>query len=197
MSRLSPSSRGLHLLVRFRFYVSGSRSLVQTPSYSLFSWGPIPWLLGAEIFPLRARAKGMALSTSTNWICNFIIAFITPPLFSALGGGYYFLLLGFTAISGIFVWFVYPETAGKTLEDLGEVFGDSDVAVRMEHAATSSGERGLASGTAGPPQMATVAEPAQATASVGLGISDASVDPAATSEITLTEPALDDVTKKS
>ncbi|KAF9477619.1 hypothetical protein BDN70DRAFT_810383 [Pholiota conissans] len=93
------------------------------------TWGPIPWLLGAEVFPLRARAKGMALSTSVNWISNFIIAFITPPLFATLGAGYYFLLLGFTVISGIVVYFVYPETAGKTLEELGEVFGDGEVLV--------------------------------------------------------------------
>lgn len=31
------------------------------------TWGPIPWLLPAEIFPLRARSKGMALSTFSNW----------------------------------------------------------------------------------------------------------------------------------
>jgi len=93
----------------------------------IFRWGPIPWLLGAEIFPLRARAKGMALSTSVNWISNFIIAFITPPLFSAVDAGYYFLLLGFCLISGIFMWFMYPETAGKTLEELGQVFKDGKV----------------------------------------------------------------------
>jgi hypothetical protein len=63
----------------------------------------------------------MALSTSVNWISNFIIAFITPPLFGSIQGGYYFLLVGFTCISGVFVYFVYPETAGKTLEELGEV----------------------------------------------------------------------------
>ncbi|KAI0950586.1 hypothetical protein AcV7_009005 [Taiwanofungus camphoratus] len=88
------------------------------------TWGPGPWLLGAEIFPMRARAKGMALSTTSNWLCNFIIAFITPPLFSAIDGGYYFILLGFCVISGIFVFFVYPETAHRTLEELGAVFGD-------------------------------------------------------------------------
>lgn len=93
------------------------------------TWGPIPWLLGAEVFPLRARAKGMALSTSVNWLSNFIIAFITPPLFSVLGGGYYFLLLGFTAVSGVVVYLIYPETAGKTLEELGAVFGDAAVVV--------------------------------------------------------------------
>jgi len=69
----------------------------------------------------------MALSTSVNWISNFIIAFISPPLFGSIHGGYYFLLLGFTCISGLFVYFVYPETASKTLEELGEVFGDKPV----------------------------------------------------------------------
>jgi hypothetical protein len=69
----------------------------------------------------------MALSTSVNWVSNFIVAFITPPLFGSIQGGYYFLLLGFTCISGVFVYFVYPETAGKTLEELGEVFGDKTV----------------------------------------------------------------------
>jgi MFS family permease len=27
------------------------------------TWGPMPWLLPAEIFPLRSRSKGMALAT--------------------------------------------------------------------------------------------------------------------------------------
>ncbi|KAG2370109.1 hypothetical protein BDR07DRAFT_1387791 [Suillus spraguei] len=88
------------------------------------TWGPGPWLLGAEIFPLRARAKGMSLSTCTNWLFNFIVAFITPPLFNAINAGYYFVLVGFCIISLVVVWFIYPETAHHTLEDLGEVFGD-------------------------------------------------------------------------
>ncbi|KAI0036027.1 general substrate transporter [Vararia minispora EC-137] len=88
------------------------------------TWGPTPWLLGAEIFPLRARAKGMALSTVSNWLCNFIIAFITPPLFAVLRGGYYFVLLGFCLLSGVVVYIFYPETAHLTLEQLGSAFGD-------------------------------------------------------------------------
>ncbi|KAH9977994.1 general substrate transporter [Lactifluus volemus] len=86
------------------------------------TWGPVPWLLGAEIFPLRARAKGAALSIVSNWMSNFIIAFITPPLFNAISGGYYFVLVGFCIISGVFVYFVYPETAHVTLEQLSQVF---------------------------------------------------------------------------
>ncbi|KAF8642803.1 hypothetical protein AX16_009436 [Volvariella volvacea WC 439] len=88
------------------------------------TWGPTPWLLGAEIFPLRARAKGMALSTCSNWFFNFIVAFITPPLFSAMDAGYYFLLVAFCLISAVLVALVYPETKGRSLEELGAVFGD-------------------------------------------------------------------------
>ena len=67
----------------------------------------------------------MALSTISNWACNFIIAFITPPLFDSISGGYYFVLLGFCIVSGIVVFFVYPETAHATLEQLSQVFGDT------------------------------------------------------------------------
>lgn len=35
-----------------------------------FFWGPVPWLLPAEVFPLRARSKGVALATCTNWLFN-------------------------------------------------------------------------------------------------------------------------------
>ena len=73
---------------------------------------------------MRARAKGMAISNMSNWLCNFIIAFITPPLFAVLRGGYYFVLVGSCVISAFVVYFVYPETAHRTLEELGEVFND-------------------------------------------------------------------------
>ncbi len=76
----------------------------------------------------------MALSTVSNWTSNFIIAFITPSLFNAISGGYYFVLLGFCVISGIVVFFLYPETAHVTLEQLSQVF--SDAAPDFERAAT-------------------------------------------------------------
>lgn len=37
------------------------------------SWGPVPWVMPAEIFPSSLRAKGVGISTSSNWINNFII----------------------------------------------------------------------------------------------------------------------------
>ncbi|KAJ8091680.1 hypothetical protein PM082_020915 [Marasmius tenuissimus] len=88
------------------------------------TWGPTPWLLGAEIFPTRARAKGVAIATASDWFFNFVVGFVTPPLFDEMPGGYYFLLVGACLLSFPAVFFFYPETAHSTLEELGEVFGD-------------------------------------------------------------------------
>lgn len=44
------------------------------------SWGPIPWLYPPEIMPLTVRAKGVSLSTATNWFFNFIVGLVTPYL---------------------------------------------------------------------------------------------------------------------
>ena len=62
---------------------------------------------------------------SSNWLFNFAIAYATPPLFASLGAGYYFVIVGFVVISFFLVLFLYPETAHHTLEELGEVFGDT------------------------------------------------------------------------
>lgn len=37
------------------------------------SWGPVPWAMPSEVFPSSLRAKGVALSTCSNWLNNFII----------------------------------------------------------------------------------------------------------------------------
>ncbi|KAK3389769.1 general substrate transporter [Podospora didyma] len=44
------------------------------------TWGPGAWVLMGEIFPLQIRARGVGLSTATNWLWNTIICFITPVM---------------------------------------------------------------------------------------------------------------------
>ena len=40
------------------------------------TWGPVPWAAPSEIFPSSLRAKGVALSTCSNWFNNFIIGLV-------------------------------------------------------------------------------------------------------------------------
>lgn len=89
-----------------------------------FTWGPMPWLLPAEIFPLRGRSKGMALSTFSNWVFNAIIGLVSPDAFAGIGGYFYLVIAGFCLFSAGLSHFYYVETAGCTLEEIAVAFGD-------------------------------------------------------------------------
>lgn len=86
------------------------------------TWLPLPWLYPAEINPLKTRAKANALSTTSNWIWNFFIVMITPILIAQINWGTY---LFFAALNAIFIpilYFFYPETAGRSLEEIDLIF---------------------------------------------------------------------------
>jgi sugar porter (SP) family MFS transporter len=86
------------------------------------TWLPLPWLYPAEINPLRTRAKANALSTTSNWVWNFFIVMITPVLIKSISWGTY---LFFAALNACFIpilYFLYPETAGRSLEEIDLIF---------------------------------------------------------------------------
>ncbi|KAK4899543.1 hypothetical protein LTR27_003276 [Elasticomyces elasticus] len=105
-----------------------------------YSWGPASWTLIAEIFPLSIRAKGSSIAASSNWMNNFIIAFITPPMLKAITWGTYIFFAAWLLLGGLFVYFFLPETAGRTLEEMDAAFGShssqADMArlARVQHA---------------------------------------------------------------
>ncbi|TKA24195.1 hypothetical protein B0A50_05959 [Salinomyces thailandicus] len=88
------------------------------------SWGPVPWAMPSEIFPSSLRAKGVALSTCSNWLNNFVIGLITPPLVESTGFGAYVFFAVFCLLSFVWTFFFVPETKGRTLEQMDHVFGD-------------------------------------------------------------------------
>lgn len=92
-----------------------------------YSWGPIPWLYPPEILPLSIRSKGASLSTATNWACNWIVGELTPVLQELITWRLYLVHAFSCAASFVVVYFVYPETAGMRLEDMGALFGDATV----------------------------------------------------------------------
>lgn len=42
------------------------------------SWGPCAWVVTGEIFPLKVRAKSLSMTTASNWLLNWAIAYSTP-----------------------------------------------------------------------------------------------------------------------
>ncbi|KAG5437318.1 hypothetical protein PCANB_000747 [Pneumocystis canis] len=89
------------------------------------TWGPVSWVLPAEIFPSSLRAKGVAISTCSNWFNNFIIGLITVPLVEKTNYGAYLFFSIFCFLSAIFTWFLVPETSKRTLEEMDLVFHDN------------------------------------------------------------------------
>lgn len=84
--------------------------------------GPVSWTYPAEIFPMRVRAKAVALSTATNWMFNFALAWAVPPGLSNIAWKTYFIFGTFNFAAFIHVFFCFPETAGRTLEEIEDVF---------------------------------------------------------------------------
>ncbi|KAK8239029.1 general substrate transporter [Phyllosticta capitalensis] len=88
-------------------------------------WQGVPWLYPAEINSMSMRTKGAALGTATNWIVNFMVVEITPPGISSLGWKFYIIWTVFNAAFVPIVYFFYPETADRSLEDLDRFFIDN------------------------------------------------------------------------
>ncbi|VDB99738.1 unnamed protein product [Peniophora sp. CBMAI 1063] len=98
-----------------------------------YSWGPIPWLYPPEILPLTVRAKGVSLSTATNWAFNFLVGEGTPLLQDVIGWRLYPMHGFFCACSFVLVYFLYPETRGVPLEEMDAVFGEDEREEREEN----------------------------------------------------------------
>ena len=48
--------------------------------------GPIPWTIGVEIYPAAIRGPAMSLSSTINWLSNFLVSIAFPHLVARLGG---------------------------------------------------------------------------------------------------------------
>ncbi|KAI9926195.1 hypothetical protein ASPWEDRAFT_43563 [Aspergillus wentii DTO 134E9] len=78
----------------------------------------VPWLYPTEINSLPMRTKGAALSTATNWITNFAIVEITPIGIQSIGWKFWIVWTVLNAVFLPVIYFLYPETANRTLEDV-------------------------------------------------------------------------------
>ncbi|KAM3501940.1 hypothetical protein MY11210_009222 [Beauveria gryllotalpidicola] len=92
------------------------------------SWGPVVWVVTSEIYPLKVRAKAMSISTASNWLLNFGIAYSTPfmvdvgPGNAGFGPKIFFIWGAFCVIAVLFVWCMVYETSKISLEQIDEMY---------------------------------------------------------------------------
>jgi len=85
-------------------------------------WLGMTWLYPAEIVPLKIRASSNALSTSANWAFNFMVVMITPVSFSSIKWKTYLIFAVINAAMVPTVYFFYPETRYRALEEMDSIF---------------------------------------------------------------------------
>ncbi|BEI93925.1 uncharacterized protein CcaverHIS019_0603840 [Cutaneotrichosporon cavernicola] len=89
------------------------------------TWGPLAWVVSAEVFPLDMRAKGMSFSSGTNWIMNFTVAMVTPVMIENIGYKTYIVFMCFCIVGLLYAIFLLPELKGLTLEEVDHIFHDT------------------------------------------------------------------------
>ena len=107
------------------FVVAAAAFVVFTNTFSA-TWGPVLWVMLAEIFPLAIRGVAMAIATLFNWLSAFVISLTFPSFVASAGIGTAFIVF---AVVGVVlfpvVWWMVPETKERSLESLEAAFRNS------------------------------------------------------------------------
>lgn len=105
---------------------SSGTAMIVLASFFIFgfatTWGPMIWTICGELYPSRYRAKGMALSTASNWFWNFLLAFFTPFIVGDIDFLYGYVFAGCNLVSIPLVYFFVIEGQGRTLEEIDTMY---------------------------------------------------------------------------
>ncbi|WP_438977553.1 D-xylose transporter XylE [Polaribacter sp.] len=93
------------------------------------SWGPVTWVLLSEIFPNKIRGKALAIAVAAQWVSNYLVSLTFPMmndnsyLTEQFNHGFAYWIYGIMCILAvIFVKKYVPETKGKTLEEMENIW---------------------------------------------------------------------------
>jgi SP family xylose:H+ symportor-like MFS transporter len=116
---------GLGALIAVVVYIAG---------FAL-SWGPVAWVMLSEMFPNAIKGKAMGLAVAAQWIANLLVS----ASFKVLDGnsmlnamfnhGFaYWIYGGMSVLAAVFVIRYVPETKGRSLEAIQEMWGRPEAA---------------------------------------------------------------------
>ncbi|KNG47070.1 general substrate transporter [Stemphylium lycopersici] len=80
------------------------------------------FLYATEVSTQELRVHLSAIGVATHWLCNFIVAEITPICFAEIGYQTYIVYGVIGAALVPVIWFFFPETNGRTLEEIDYIF---------------------------------------------------------------------------
>ncbi|ORZ15632.1 major facilitator superfamily domain-containing protein [Absidia repens] len=104
------------------------------------SWGSMGWIYTAEIFSQLIRAKALGVATGSMFAFSILLSQVAPLLFRYLGWRTYALFSCLCALMVFIVRGYYPETKGKTFEEIQLLFSGAliDQSPKAHHPSTAA-----------------------------------------------------------
>ena len=92
-----------------------------------FSLGPVVWTVINEIFPNRVRGRAVAVATAVNWGSAWLVSQFFLTLIDAIGNSAtFYLFAGFSVLAYVWIWRRVPETKGRSLEEIQDIWEHHD-----------------------------------------------------------------------
>jgi len=85
----------------------------------------LTFLYATEVAPLHVRAAISGIGVAVNWLFSFIVTEVTPIGFDTITYRYYIVYAATNAFIIPVVYFCFPETNGRTLEEMDIIFAQS------------------------------------------------------------------------
>jgi SP family xylose:H+ symportor-like MFS transporter len=130
----------------FNAHAVGLAALVAVVAYIgafAFSWGPVTWVLLAEMFPNSIKGWGLGIAVAAQWVANWLVSVSfkvvdgNSALNAAFNHGFAYWIYGLMGIlASLFVMRYVPETKGRSLEAIQDLWGKG----RRVQAAADSGK---------------------------------------------------------
>jgi MFS transporter, SP family, xylose:H+ symportor len=123
---------GLSLMMQSKGTFSLLCMLVYIAGFAV-SWGPVTWVQLSEMFPNKIRNSALAIAVAAQWMANYLVSWSFPimkdhkALVDAFHYGFPYFVYGVMAVlAALFTWKFIPETKGRTLEELEELWVKKD-----------------------------------------------------------------------
>ncbi|KAL5699453.1 hypothetical protein ACHQM5_030353 [Ranunculus cassubicifolius] len=106
-------------------------------SFFSIGLGPVTWLYSSEIFPMRLRAQGSSIAITVNRLVSGLVTIFFPAVSRKITfAGSFFIFAGVAAVGTVFFYVFLPETKGKNLEDIEDLFDSNRGEVRQPNETT-------------------------------------------------------------
>lgn len=89
-----------------------------------------------EILPYKLRSRGFSVTLTTIFAAGFFNQYINPIALDKLAWRFYFVYIACLVVFIVIIWLLFPETAGRTLEEIAEVFDGPNAETRAKRTAS-------------------------------------------------------------